>query len=139
MATRYAILLITAFGMVGGFINAFLTDQGLALPSLDQLPNVQKLLRPGFAGNVIVGGVTAIILAGLYSPLGAVEIGTRTAPNLHLTIGSLSAALLSGIGGARLLTEEVQKRYIDLTKENLTTSTESADDSIVNGPKDSRS
>ncbi len=29
MATRYAILLITAFGMVGGFINAFLTDQGL--------------------------------------------------------------------------------------------------------------
>jgi hypothetical protein len=119
MATRYAILLITAFGMVGGFINAFLTDQGLTLPSLDQLRNGQKILRPGFAGNVIVGGVTAIILAGLYSPLGAVEIGTRTAPNLHLTIGSLAAALLSGIGGARLLTQEVENRYTELINKRL--------------------
>jgi hypothetical protein len=119
MATRYAILLITAFGMVGGFINAFLTDQGLTLPSLDQLRNGQKILRPGFAGNVIVGGVTAIILAGLYSPLGAVEIGTRTAPNLHLTIGSLAAALLSAIEGARLLTQEVENRYTELKNKRL--------------------
>ncbi|HXR34579.1 MAG TPA: hypothetical protein VN754_01445, partial [Candidatus Binataceae bacterium] len=119
MATRYAILPITAFGMVGGFINAFLTDQGLTMPSLDRLPNGQKLLRPGFAGNVIVGGVAAIILAGLYSPLGAVEIGTRSVPNLHLTIGSLAAALLSGIGGARLLTQEVENRYTELINKRL--------------------
>src|SRR4029077_19516136 len=98
MATPYAIALIMAFGMVGGFINAFLTDQGLTLPSVDRLPNGQKILRPGFAGNVAMGGVAAIILAGLYSPLGAVEIGTWPGPNLHLTIGSLAGALLSGIG-----------------------------------------
>jgi hypothetical protein len=139
MATRYAILLITAFGMVGGFINTFLTDQGLTLPSLDQLPNGQKLLRPGFAGNVIVGGVTAIILAGLYSPLGAVEIGTRTAPNLHLTIGSLAAALLSGIGGARLLTQEVDKRYAYVLKENLTTGAARVDDPTATSGDDTRS
>jgi hypothetical protein len=125
MATHFAILLIVGFGMVGGFINAFLTDQGLALPKLDRLQNGQRILRPGFVGNVTVGGVTAIILAGLYSPLGAVEIGTSTAPNLHLTIGSLAGALLSGIGGARLLTQEVEKRYTDLTKENLASGVQS--------------
>jgi hypothetical protein len=119
MATPYAIALIIAFGMVGGFINAFLTDQGLTLPSVDRLPNGQKILRPGFAGNVAIGGVAAIILAGLYSPLGAVEIGAWPGPNLHLTIGSLAGALLSGIGGARLLTQEVDKRYTEFAAKDL--------------------
>lgn len=124
MAPRYAILLIVGVGMVGGFINAFLTDQGFALPKLDRLPNGQRILRPGFAGNVVVGRVTAVVLAGLYSPLGTVEIGASNAANLHLTIGSLAAALLS-IGGARLLTQEVDKRYTELTKENLASSVQS--------------
>ena len=65
MSTGYAIALVVAFGMVGGLINAFLTDQGLALPAIDRLPNGRKIWLPGFAGNVAIGGVTAIILAGL--------------------------------------------------------------------------
>ncbi|HXR36656.1 MAG TPA: hypothetical protein VN754_11930, partial [Candidatus Binataceae bacterium] len=40
-------------------------------------------------------------------------------PNLHLTIGSLAAALLSGIGGARLLTQEVENRYTELINKRL--------------------
>lgn len=138
MAIGYAIALIIGFGMVGGLINAFLTDQGLALPIIDRLPNGHRIWRPGFAGNVLIGGVTAIILAGLYSPLGAVEIGASASPNLHLTIGSLAAALLSGIGGARLLTQEVDKRYSDLTRENLASSVPSLINEVQR-PKDDRS
>jgi hypothetical protein len=125
VTTSWAILLIVAFGMGGGFINAFLNDQGLTLPTIDRLPNGRKIWRPGFGGNVLIGGVTAIILAGLYSPLGTVEIGTSHLPPVHLTIGSLAAALLSGIGGARLLTQEVDRRYSELTRDNLASSVQS--------------
>lgn len=109
--------------MVGGLINALLADQGLIFPKFETLGG-HRILRPGFVGNILIGGVTAIVLAGLYSPLGAVEISAAQAPNLHLTIGSLAGALLSGIGGARLLTQEVDKRYIESTGEKLVSTAE---------------
>jgi hypothetical protein len=111
MALGWAIGLIVLLGMAGGLINAVLREEGLTLPKLDTLSNGQKIWRPGFAGNVIVGGVTAIILTGLYSPLGTVELVGSPLPIVHVTLASLAGALLSGIGGARILTQEVDKRY----------------------------
>jgi hypothetical protein len=123
MTTKWAVSLVVAFGMVGGLFNALFTEQGLSLPGFDRLPDGHRILRPGFIGNMLTGGVTAIVLAGLYSPLGAVEIDAATT-NLHLTIASLAGALLSGIGGARLLTQEVDKRYNDSTEKSLTSTAE---------------
>ena len=124
MATIWAVGLVVGFGMIGGFFNALLTEQGLTLPGIDRLPGGHRILQPGFIGNVLTGGVTAIVLAGLYSPLGAVEINAPQTANLHLTVASLAGALLSGIGGARLLTQEVEKRYSDPTEENLASTAE---------------
>jgi hypothetical protein len=111
MALGWAIGLIVLLGMAGGLINAFLREEGLTLPKLDTLSNGQRICRPGFAGNVIIGGVTAVILAGPYSPLGTVELVGSTMPTVHVTLGSCAGALLSGIGGARILTQDVDKRY----------------------------
>jgi hypothetical protein len=130
MTIGYAIALVVGFGRVGGLINAFLTEQGFMLPSIDRLPDGHKIWRPGFAGNVLVGGIVAIVLAGLYSPLGAVEINAPAAANLHLTIASLAGALPSGVGGARLLTRELDKRYSDLCKENQASTAERLIDEV---------
>ncbi len=124
MTILWAVGLIVATGMVGGLINALLADQGLIFPKFETLTGGHRILRPGFVGNILIGGVTAIVLAGLYSPLGAVEISAAQAPNLQLTFGSLAGALLSGIGGARLLTQEVDKRYIESTGEKLVSTAE---------------
>ncbi|MGO9268037.1 MAG: hypothetical protein ACLQBA_24630 [Candidatus Binataceae bacterium] len=128
MRTLYAVGLIVGFGMVGGFFNALLTEQGLTLPGIDRNPGGHRILRLGFFGNVVTGGITAIVLAGLYSPLGAVEIDAAQPVNLHLTLASLAGALLSGVGGARLLTQEVDKRYNELTEKNLASAAKTVTD-----------
>lgn len=108
-------------GAVGGLLNALLTSEGLALWKMDRLPDGVRIWRPGFLGNVVIGIVTAVVLAGLYSPLGSVALsGAGPSTDVTLTIGALAGALLSGIGGARLLTSEVQKRYGEVTLQNLT-------------------
>jgi len=75
--------------------------------------------QPGFLGNVGIGAITALVLAGLYSPLALVQIGAETGA-YQLTVGGLMGALLSGIGGARLLTNEVNRRFEGITREQLT-------------------
>jgi hypothetical protein len=111
------ILLLGCAGAVGGVINAFLANEGLVLFHTDQIPSGPRIWRPGFVGNVFVGAVTAVVLAGLYSPVGSMRLASTA--DFEITIGMLAGALLSGIGGARLLTNEVNKRYEEVTRENL--------------------
>ncbi len=69
---------------------------------------------------MMVGAVAALVMAALYSPLGSVPIGTLPSATGHpLTLGSLAGALLAGIGGARLLTNEVDRRLAHVTEERL--------------------
>lgn len=121
MAIWVVVLLIGAAGLFGGLVNAFLAHEGFLLPRMDSLPDGGRIWRPGFLGNMLVGTVTAVVLAGLYSPLGSVEIGARDdVVAYRLTIAGLVGALLSGIGGARLLTNEVNRRFEQATTEQLT-------------------
>jgi hypothetical protein len=99
----------------GGLINAVLADEGLTLPKFDRLPSGRRW-RPGFAGNVLIGGVTVFILAAFYSPVGSAELVVAPLPIVHVTIASLAGALVSGIGGARILTREVDKMYLEAAK-----------------------
>ena len=116
--TLYGVLTsLLAAGMSGGFINAILVDRGLILPKIDRLPD-QTILRLGFVGNMIVGGFAALMIGGLYGPLSAVEISGPLVA-MHLSFSSLAAGILTGAGGARVFSQEIEKRYTRASQKNL--------------------
>jgi hypothetical protein len=112
------ILLAVVFvaGAVGGVINAWMSDNGFALPRTEETGG-NRIIRPGFLGNIITGGVAACVSWGLYGPFAARYVvggppsgGPGT--ELGLTLSSLVGALLVGVGGARWLTNEVDKKLL---------------------------
>src|SRR5258705_1422508 len=115
-------------GIGGGLVNAFLAKEGFVLAHMETMPNGGRIWRPGFLGNALVGLVAAIVIAGMQSQLGAVVL-LRTTPvpdqpttAFLLTIQGLVGAIVTGVGGARLLTAEVDKNLDRAAKGNLTSS-----------------
>ncbi len=118
MRVGYVILWLAVAGSVGGFLNAYFAYQGFVLWRKENLQGGGTIWMPGFLGNVVVGAITAIVLAALYSPLGAVKFaGSSGSTDYDITLASLAGAVLSGLGGSRLLTQEVDRRYDALVKE----------------------
>jgi hypothetical protein len=113
------LLAIAAAGALGGIINALLESEGFVLIRLVPLPDGSRILRPGFLGNVLVGAVTSLVLGGLYGPLATVSVSDDIPAGVKLTVGMLVGAIVSGVGGARVLTGEVKKRYADATQREL--------------------
>jgi hypothetical protein len=78
------------------------------------------ILRPGYLGNMLIGTVSALVSWGLYGPLGtyvvagiAEAIKANPAPErLGLSLASLVGGLLVGVGGARWLSNEVDKNLL---------------------------
>ncbi|MEJ2286474.1 MAG: hypothetical protein P8X85_23095 [Desulfobacterales bacterium] len=108
-------VIIFAFGAVGGVVNALLTDNGFILPKKEQQDNT-KIIRPGFLVNIFIGGIAALVSWGLYGPFAAVFIigGTNdpAVGSTGLSLSSVVGGLLVGIGGARWLTNEVDKKLL---------------------------
>lgn len=107
---------ISAAGAVGGLVNALLTDNGFALPRTEKVGDL-SVYRPGMFGNVIVGIVAALISWGLYGPLATYNIipDSKDLPNQPeptLNLFALVGAVLVGVGGARWLTNEVDKSLL---------------------------
>ncbi|WP_327691102.1 hypothetical protein OG870_17410 [Streptomyces sp. NBC_00461] len=101
---------VVGAGAVGGIINALITDNGFIVPKMER-----GILRPGVFGNVVLGAFAALVTWGLYGPLkDAVLIGTRPSGEVtaSLTVTALMGALLAGVGGARIITSEVDKRFL---------------------------
>jgi hypothetical protein len=117
--------ILGSVGAIGGFINTLIADEGLVLSQIDQLPSGQRVWRPGFVGNILIGAVAAIALAAMYSPLGTIHVGGGV---FDMTINMVGGALLSGIGGARLLTSEVNKQYAQSTVQSLTNAVKTLSD-----------
>ena len=107
--------IIFAFGALGGVVNALLTDNGFILPKREQRDKT-KIIRPGFLVNIFIGGVAALVSWGLYGPFAAVFIiGGTNDPNLYstgLSLSSVVGGLLVGVGGARWLSNEVDKKLL---------------------------
>jgi len=107
--------IIFAFGAIGGIVNALLTDNGFILPKQEQQDNT-KIIRPGFLVNIFVGGIAALVSWGLYGPFAAVFIigGTNdlNVGATGLSLSSVIGGLLVGVGGARWLTNEVDKKLL---------------------------
>jgi len=102
-------------GAVGGAINAFISDNGFALPREENVNNV-IIFRPGFIGNILIGAIAAIVtwgLSGSYS--NTTLLGPQAgigAEDYSLTLSMLASSLLVGIGGARTLTNESDKALL---------------------------
>lgn len=113
------VFLVFVAGCIGGLTNAAISGE-LHLPNTDR---DAKIYRPGWIGNVLVGGVAALVFWGMYGPMAAtVLVGANDASNASptLRVSELFAALLTGVGGGRLLTAEVEKRFARKETEVLT-------------------
>lgn len=106
-----ALLIVCASGAFGGCINALLTDNGFFMPCKQQ-SNGTVIVRPGFLGNVLIGIASALTSWGLYSSFGSVELLQPLPTVTSFTLASVIGAMLVGMGGARWLTNEVDKRLL---------------------------
>ncbi len=107
--------IILASGAFGGIINAIVSDNGFIRPREEKVDNV-TIVRPGFMGNILLGAVAAFISWGLYGAYSAViaynastGLGTE---GISISISAIAGAILIGIGGARWLTNEVDKTLL---------------------------
>jgi hypothetical protein len=118
-------------GAVGGIVNALVSDNGFVRPSEETTGEV-TIIRPGFAGNILLGAMAAFISWGLYGAFsnaiiwGASGIGTE---EITVSISSIAGAILVGIGGARWLTNEVDKKLLRTAAATAAASKASFDDS----------
>ncbi len=121
-------LVVAGAGIVGGVVNAFLSDNGFFLPKKD-LVDGNTIWRPGFLGNMFVGGVAAFISWGLYGPYAeSVFVGsqpplTTNASSFALTLSAFVGAILVGIAGSRWLTNEIDKHILRITAAKAAQST----------------
>ncbi|MFN7963465.1 MAG: hypothetical protein U0002_19550 [Thermoanaerobaculia bacterium] len=105
-------------GAVGGLVNALLSDNGFVFPKKVEGTGIYQ---PGGLTNVLLGGVAAALSWGFYGPLAgylidgtkaALEKGGPPAEAIGITLSALASAVLVGVGGARWLTNEVDKRLL---------------------------
>ena len=124
--------IIMLSGAIGGIVNALVSDNGFIKPSEETAGEV-TIIRPGFAGNILLGAVAAFVSWGLYGAFSnAVLFGTTSGigtEDITVSIASIAGALLVGIGGARWLTNEVDKKLLRTAAATAAASKSSFDDS----------
>lgn len=93
-------------GLIGGFINSLL-DGSLRFPKTFELPeNRGRALDLDCIGNVLIGGAAAAVFWGF-------GLSNPDQPQVFIT------ALLSGIGGSRILKDQLDKRVLNILNESL--------------------
>jgi hypothetical protein len=103
---------ILGAGAIGGVGNALVTDNGFLWPSWEETGGA-KILRPGVFGNVLLGALGALVTWGLLSSVGTlVMFSQNQAISADLTVGTFIGAIIAGLGGARVLTAEVDKNLL---------------------------
>jgi hypothetical protein len=132
MSILLPIGIIVFSGAVGGVINALVSDNGFIKPMQEQMEN-EIIIRPGVVGNILLGSVAAFISWGLYGAFSnAVVFGAVSGlgnGEVSVSISSIAGAILIGIGGARWLTNEVDKRLLRTAAATAAASKASFDDS----------
>jgi hypothetical protein len=108
-------IIVTACGGIGGFVNALLAGD-LRLPHRED-----NLYSPGWIGNVVIGAAAALVFWGLYGPMAkAAVIGSGDgSPLIALTIAEVAGSIVTGIGGGRILSGEVEKKALTKMKDEL--------------------
>lgn len=116
----WLLLIIFGAGVLGGLLNALITDNGFFKWRTDKVGG-EKVWRPGILGNCLISGVASMVSWGLYGPLAAKYIIggppsiVGTSQEIGLTLSSLAGAVLVGVSGARWLTNEIDKNMLRVT------------------------
>src|SRR5260370_30953499 len=119
MTPWMCVFLITSAGAVGGLLNAFMSDNGFALPT-----RIKGIWCPGALWNVFVGGVSAVTSWALYGSGATIDLAATQREQISLRLGALAGALIIGIAGSKWLTNEVDKallkqRVVEAAKRNI--------------------
>ena len=109
-----ALGVVAVAGALGGLVNAYLSDNGFLLSKREEVDG-RTIVRPGAIGNVFIGAVAAVLSWALYGPLAPASVVGTPAKDLEVTLSlaAVAGAVLIGIGGARWLTNEVDKRLLN--------------------------
>jgi len=107
--------MIAGLGALGGIANCAITGE-FALPQFDR---ANKVWRPGWIGNVIVGAIAAVVVGGMYGPLAQFVINGTAQAVPQLTVAQLLGAVVVGLGGGNILTQLAQRQAERLAKDNL--------------------
>jgi hypothetical protein len=99
-------------GAIGGILNALILDGGFKNGIWQTLNEEQKIYRPGWGGNVLIGMVAAFVIWVLY---GTIE--TASVKDLLRQIGG---SVLVGVGGSRVILKEIDNRILGASKDELT-------------------
>lgn len=114
---------VFAVGFVGGVLNALIAHKGLRLPRKQKLKDGQEIWDPGWIGNAVTGGLAAVVLWGLYGPMAKAPVisdGVTGDPILaYIDVSGIVGALLTGVGGARIINDQVEKLALKAMQEDL--------------------
>lgn len=111
-------LAIAAAGATGGLLNALISDSGFSLPHTEEATNKAKVFVPGFIGNILTGAVAGFLSWGLYGPSATMAVVGQPSVNemppqvFHLKLSEVAGAVVIGLGGARWLSNEVDKKIL---------------------------
>jgi hypothetical protein len=98
----FDLVMISVCGAVGGFVNVFIGDSGLHLPTIEE-----GVFRPGYMGVVLVGLVAAVG-AWLATQTATLTGNMAPSPPVALRLSELSTAIIVGFGGARWFKSEAE-------------------------------
>lgn len=102
---------IAIAGGIGGVINALVTDNGFPLPRYEA-----GIWCAGAISNVLIGAFAAFASWSFYGSGASVDLAQETGRAvLSLKFSALAGAFLVGVGGARWITNEVDKRLLKET------------------------
>src|SRR5271154_5567700 len=96
------LMAVAVCGALGGFVNVFIGDSGLHLPTIEQ-----GIFRPGYIGVVFVGLIAAVG-AWLATQSSALTGNLVPSPPVTLRLSELSTAIVVGFGGARWFKSETE-------------------------------
>jgi hypothetical protein len=122
-------MIVFAAGCLGGFANSLVAGE-LKLPRRDA---ETETLRPGWIGTLLVGGIASLVVWGLYGPLSSANIvggDAVSAASATLQVGELCGAVLTGVGGGRVLLTEVDKHSLRKEKASLVTTRDKLADAV---------
>jgi hypothetical protein len=116
MSVAFGVLVIAGCGALGGIANAMLSSDGVVLPARATDGQGHTVaIRPGFVGNVLLGALAAVVSWCLYGPASGLRLmgsGPDGESTWTLTLSALAGAVLVGIGGARWISSEVDKKLL---------------------------
>lgn len=97
---------VILIGVVGGVANCLLVEGGFVFPQMTNEEKKGKVWKPGFFGNMLLGGIAAL---ATYL-LGASRLDFSS---------QLGIALISGLGGGNVLASLMQKYEMGVLKAQM--------------------